>query len=79
MYKYKNEHNRQQTDDWFWDTIPNNFSMLKLLHARKIAWKTLKHEDLWAWAPTWTWSKLVQIQIKVEVQLDLDFNIKSNS
>ena len=24
MYKYKNEHNRQQTDDWLWDTIPNN-------------------------------------------------------
>ena len=23
MYKYKNEHNRQQTDDWLWDTIPN--------------------------------------------------------
>ena len=24
MYIYKNEHNRQQTDDWLWDTIPNN-------------------------------------------------------
>ena len=24
MYKYKNEHNRQQADDWLWDTIPNN-------------------------------------------------------
>ena len=23
MYKYKNEHNRQQADDWLWDTIPN--------------------------------------------------------
>ena len=25
MYKYKNEHNRQQADDWLWDTILNNF------------------------------------------------------
>ena len=24
MYIYKNEHNRQQADDWLWDTIPNN-------------------------------------------------------
>ena len=23
MYIYKNEHNRQQADDWLWDTIPN--------------------------------------------------------
>ena len=27
MYKYKNEHNRQQTDDWLWDTIPNNLPL----------------------------------------------------
>ena len=27
MYKYKNEHNHQQTDDWVWDTIPNNLSL----------------------------------------------------
>ena len=24
MYIYKNEHNRQQADDWLWDTIPNS-------------------------------------------------------
>ena len=27
MHKYKNEHNCQQTDDWLWDTIPNNLSL----------------------------------------------------
>ena len=25
MYKYKNEHNRQEADDWLWDTIPNKY------------------------------------------------------
>ena len=25
MYIYKNEHNRQQIDDWLWDTIPNTY------------------------------------------------------
>ena len=25
MYKYNKEHNRQQADDWLWDTIPNTF------------------------------------------------------
>ena len=24
MYIYKNEYNRQQADDWLWDTIPNS-------------------------------------------------------
>ena len=27
MYKDKNEHNRQQADDWLWDTIPNNLPL----------------------------------------------------
>ena len=27
MYIYKNEHNRQQADDWLWDTIPNNLPL----------------------------------------------------
>ena len=27
MYKYKNEHNHQQADDWLWDTIPNNLPL----------------------------------------------------
>ena len=26
MYIYKNEHNRQQTDDWLWDTISNSYN-----------------------------------------------------
>ena len=25
MYIYKNEYNRQQTDDWLWDTILNTY------------------------------------------------------
>ena len=27
MYIYKSEHNRQQADDWVWDTIPNNLPL----------------------------------------------------
>ena len=27
MYIYKNEHNRQQTDDWLWYTISNNLPL----------------------------------------------------
>ena len=31
MYKYKNERNRQPTDDWLWDTIPNKDVILNSL------------------------------------------------
>ena len=27
MYIYKKEHNRQQADDWLWDTISNNLPL----------------------------------------------------
>ena len=27
MYKYKNEHNRQQANDWLWNTISNNLPL----------------------------------------------------
>ena len=32
MYIYKNEHNRQQADDWLWDTIPNTHIIVKYLN-----------------------------------------------
>ena len=37
MYKYKNEHNHQQTDNWLWDTIPNNMCIQHYLKEGLIA------------------------------------------
>ena len=56
MYKYKNEHNRQQADDWLWDTIPNNLPLgLKPIgavsntHLRLIVVKLLHRNGFSKW------------------------------
>ena len=44
MYKYKNEHNRQQADDWLWDTIPNTSIPTKVRILLIFLSKAISHD-----------------------------------
>ena len=75
MYKYKNEHNCQQADDWLWDTIPNMRSILKLMvWSMPICWVLILRlrygrVNYWLWSPGKNWmvspARVISVRIRI--------------